>query len=51
MTDEQLQREEDERLRKIDHVIDELDADASDDQSARRDRDGDKRPQPDASDG
>jgi len=50
MGDNQLQREEDERYRKIDRVIDKLDADASDDDSDDQDRDREKGAETDASD-
>jgi hypothetical protein len=50
MDDEQLRREEDERYRKIDRVIDKADADASDAHSDDQDRDREKRPQSDGSD-
>ena len=42
MGDEQVQREEDERYREIDRVIDKADADTSDDDSDDRDRDRDR---------
>jgi hypothetical protein len=50
MGDKQLQREEDERYRKIDRVIDKLDADASDDHSDDHDRDREKGAGADGSD-
>ena len=49
MGDEQLQREEDERYRKIDRVIDKADADASDGHSDGQDRDREKRPESEVS--
>ena len=42
MGDEQLHREEDERFREIDRVIDKADADASETQSDDQDRDLEK---------
>lgn len=50
MSDEQLQREEDERYRKIDRVIDKADADASEADSDDQERDREKRPESDGSD-
>lgn len=49
MADEQLQREEDERYRKIDRVIEKADAD-SDAHSDDQDRDREKRPESGGSD-
>jgi hypothetical protein len=46
MGDEQLQREEDERYRKIDRVIDKADADASDAHSDDQDQDRDRKKRP-----
>lgn len=50
MSDEQLQREEDERYRKIDRVIDKADADASAADLDDLERDREKRPESDTSD-
>ena len=43
MGDEQLHREEDQRYRKIDRVLDDADADASDDHSDTQDHDAERR--------
>jgi len=50
-SDEQLQRQEDERYRQIDRVIDKADADAADDQSDAQDGDAERPPQSDESEG
>jgi len=50
MGDEQVQREEDERYREIDRVIDKADADISDADPDNRDRDREKGSESDRSD-
>ena len=50
MGDEQLQREEDDRYREIDRVIEKADADASDAQAEDQERDPEKRPASSGSD-
>jgi hypothetical protein len=50
MADEQVQREEDERYREIDRVIEKADADASDAHAEDQERDPEKRPASPASD-
>jgi hypothetical protein len=45
MGDEQVQREEDERYREIDRVIDKADADAADGHGDDQERDPEKRPE------
>jgi hypothetical protein len=50
MGDEQLQREEDERYRKIDRAIDNADADASDAHSDNQDPDPEERHESDSPD-
>lgn len=49
MGDEQFQREEDQRYRQIDRVLDKADNDASDDHADARD--GEERPESNRSDG
>jgi hypothetical protein len=50
MADEQVQREEDERYREIDRVMEKADADASDAQAEDQERDPGERPASPASD-